>query len=483
MLRFLRKHMRVIIISVAIIFAASVFYGIGVSRFSGAGERTRSIASVNGRPIDTNRFRQIMGRMTSNLPNNLSPQEIMYFQVLALDQTIDFSILLGQAKKKRIKVRGSEVDQAIQGMMKSAGISSKAELEANLKRSGVNLDALKAVIKDEILVQKLVSQIKGQVKVTTDDLREVSARHILIRTRPILASNEAEQIEKETAEEARALALAQEVLAKAKTGQNFSSLAKKYSDDPGSAKKGGDLGYFTKGMMVPEFDEAVFSLKVSEVSGLVKTDFGYHIIKLEDSRLRKFKDSDKDVETQALLEKQEREFTRWFSEIKNKAKVQINDPLMQGYKLRLQGRINEAVTYFLQAISENPTNPYLHLLLGDTYGAIGQEALKLAEYQKAVELNPGDPTLHIVFAKYYEERAKQKEWTKNRNLAIAEYKKASTTAGDDKALRQELADIFKRLGQWKLRSNELAEIKRIEKKEAFEAEIRAKLTMEAEVTP
>ncbi len=82
---------------------------------------------------------------------------------------------------------------------------------------------------------------------------------------------------------------------KIKQGGNFASLAAKYSDDEGTAWKGGDLGYFTTGMMLPEFEKAVFALKPGEVSDVVRTDFGYHIIQLEDSRLRKINTKGKDM--------------------------------------------------------------------------------------------------------------------------------------------------------------------------------------------
>ena len=77
---------------------------------------------------------------------------------------------------------------------------------------------------------------------------------------------------------------AEKVLAELKQGASFAKLAEKYSDDPGSAKKGGELGFIDRGMMVKPFDEAVFSLKKGQISGLVKTRFGYHIIQVEDIR-------------------------------------------------------------------------------------------------------------------------------------------------------------------------------------------------------
>ncbi|MBF8280662.1 MAG: PpiC-type peptidyl-prolyl cis-trans isomerase [Candidatus Magasanikbacteria bacterium] len=80
-----------------------------------------------------------------------------------------------------------------------------------------------------------------------------------------------------------ALAKAEEVLKEVKEGKtSFEELAKKYSQDPGSAAKGGDLGFFSEGMMVPEFENAAFALKKGEVSGIVESQFGYHIIRVDE---------------------------------------------------------------------------------------------------------------------------------------------------------------------------------------------------------
>jgi peptidyl-prolyl cis-trans isomerase D len=75
--------------------------------------------------------------------------------------------------------------------------------------------------------------------------------------------------------------LAEEVLAKARRGEDFATLAKEYSEGP-TKSKGGDLGYFKRGQMTPPFEEAAFKLKKGEISDLVRTEFGYHIIKVED---------------------------------------------------------------------------------------------------------------------------------------------------------------------------------------------------------
>lgn len=103
---------------------------------------------------------------------------------------------------------------------------------------------------------------------------KVRARHILIR--PDEKTPDREKAKKEAREKAES------ILKRIKGGEKFPELAKKYSGDPGSASRAGDLGWFQKGMMVKPFEDAVFTLKKGEVSGIVETQFGYHIILLED---------------------------------------------------------------------------------------------------------------------------------------------------------------------------------------------------------
>jgi parvulin-like peptidyl-prolyl isomerase len=76
----------------------------------------------------------------------------------------------------------------------------------------------------------------------------------------------------------QALTLAQEVLKRAKSGEDIARLANEYSDEPGAGGRGGSLGRFGHGQMVPAFESAAFALKVGEVSGIVESPFGYHII-------------------------------------------------------------------------------------------------------------------------------------------------------------------------------------------------------------
>jgi peptidyl-prolyl cis-trans isomerase D len=99
---------------------------------------------------------------------------------------------------------------------------------------------------------------------------QIRASHILFKT--------------EGKDDAAVKAKAEDVLKQARAGADFSELAKKYSEDDASAKNGGDLDYFARGKMVPEFDQAVFAMQPGQISDLVKTPFGYHIVKLADKK-------------------------------------------------------------------------------------------------------------------------------------------------------------------------------------------------------
>jgi peptidyl-prolyl cis-trans isomerase D len=117
-------------------------------------------------------------------------------------------------------------------------------------------------------------KIKAYYQENINDFREPEkrkARHILLKATP----EDSEQTHKQKAAEAA------DILAKARQGEDFAALAKQYSEGP-SKDQGGDLGYFSSGQMVPAFNDAVFNLKTGDISDVVKTQFGYHIIKLED---------------------------------------------------------------------------------------------------------------------------------------------------------------------------------------------------------
>lgn len=126
-----------------------------------------------------------------------------------------------------------------------------------------------------------------------EDFQEVTARHILIRTQGSQAPLRPGQKELTDAE---ALQKAKDLRAKIIAGASFADIAKADSDDTGSGANGGDLGAFTKGKMVPEFEKAAFSQKIGEVGEPVKTQFGYHLILVEKRETKPFEAAKAEIE-------------------------------------------------------------------------------------------------------------------------------------------------------------------------------------------
>ncbi len=149
---------------------------------------------------------------------------------------------------------------------------------------GFSEQEFRALFETEVLREKLQDQICTNVRTTEE---AVHARHILIRIKTPTPEPVGEGTptptpdpEKIKQAEEEALKLAQEIKAKLDAGADFAELAKEYSEDPGSKDQGGDLGWFTHGSMVPEFEKAAFSLEPGQISDPVKTTFGYHIIQV-----------------------------------------------------------------------------------------------------------------------------------------------------------------------------------------------------------
>jgi len=209
-----------------------------------------------------------------------------------LDQMINSKLLLLAAQKDTtIEVTSKEVEAAVMDQLKKlkSEVSPEA-FEAQLKAEGLTESELRKKyreqIKDQMITDRLISSKLSRVSVSTkevkdffeaykdsipDQLEAVKLSHILLEVKPSLVT--LDSLKKK----------AEMVLDLVKKGEDFAQLASSYSDDP-SGKEGGDLGFFKRGDMIPKFEEAVFTLNPGEVSQVVETEFGYHIIKVEERK-------------------------------------------------------------------------------------------------------------------------------------------------------------------------------------------------------
>jgi len=208
------------------------------------------------------------------------------FRKELLGLMIDQELLYQAAVKGGFAASDQQVEEEF--AKGSQGFKSPEEFETALARNGMDKTSYSSFLKRRLSVDKMLQeQIAKDVKVTDAEVDEFYAGNIekfaipeQIRARHILVKMESGA----TAEQkAAAKKKIEEVLAKAGGGVDFAELAKVYSEGP-SAPQGGDLGLFTRGRMVPAFEEAAFSMKAGEVSGIVETQFGYHIIKVEERK-------------------------------------------------------------------------------------------------------------------------------------------------------------------------------------------------------
>ncbi|MCP1122757.1 peptidylprolyl isomerase [Bacillus sp. AFS018417] len=180
------------------------------------------------------------------------------------------------------------------------------QFDALLKQSGMTEKQLKDSVRAELSMREAVKASITDEEAKANYKPEIKASHILVKDEETAKKVEAE--------------LAQ--------GKSFEDLAKQYSEDTGSKDKGGDLGYFGPGKMVKEFEDAAYKLKKDEISQPVKSQFGYHIIKVTDIKELKPFDQEKDRIKEELVDKkiQDPQFMNdLVTKEMKKADVKIND--------------------------------------------------------------------------------------------------------------------------------------------------------------
>jgi peptidyl-prolyl cis-trans isomerase SurA len=251
----------------------------------------------------------------------------------ALEHLIDKKLLDQKVKELNIKVSDEEIKQAIDDVKRQNNMASQEVLVTALASQGLTYEQYRTQLQEQIEKLKLVSmEVRAKIQVGETEMREYyeanrakyteeetfRARHIFFRTN-----------EKAPAEDIkRSMNTALMVLAEAKGGKDFAELAKSYSEDPAARKDGGALGTFKKGEMMPELEAAILSMKPGEVSELVHTPSGFHIIKLEErtsGKVKSFESVKTEIEDLLYRKKSEERFSQWAKELRSKASIELKD--------------------------------------------------------------------------------------------------------------------------------------------------------------
>lgn len=254
------------------------------------------------------------------------------YKTLVLDQMINTELLAQNAEKEGIKVTDKEIQSSYNDL--KTYVNSDEQIKKSAEDLGISDDFLKEQAKLSLLIQKSQEKFYSEEKVSDSEMKkyydehideykkdEVEASHILIKT------TDDQNKPLPEAEQKKAKEKAEKVLKEVKAGGDFAELAKKYSQDPGSAEQGGSLGTFGKGMMVKEFEDAAFGMEPGQVSNLVKTDFGYHIIKVTDriKETTSFDEAKEGIKEEILKNK----YGEKIAELQKKAKIEKFDKVIE----------------------------------------------------------------------------------------------------------------------------------------------------------
>ncbi|WP_343342642.1 peptidylprolyl isomerase [Terrisporobacter petrolearius] len=241
---------------------------------------------------------------------------------------IDNEVAYQDAQKQNIKIEDSEVNEKF-GQLKDA-LNTNPLYKEKLEKAGVTEDFLKEQIKKDLVVAKYKENFIKDIKISDKEMEayynnhkdqfnieEVKASQILIST----LDKDNKEVSKEEKEKLKEKA--QSILDKIKNNEDFANLAKEYSDDKNSGKDGGDLGYFAKSGKNIEFSKEVFKLDTNQVSNLIETPYGYHIVKVTDKRsvTKSLEDSKDDIKAKILNEK----YTKHIDSLYKNGKITITE--------------------------------------------------------------------------------------------------------------------------------------------------------------
>ncbi|NTV42307.1 MAG: peptidylprolyl isomerase [Syntrophobacteraceae bacterium] len=289
------------------------------------------IAVVNGVAIGRGEFDKAMSRFEKQRnaeEKPATPDEIKAMKERILQSLIDRELLLQEAKKAGVKVDDKEVEEQVANLKKRLG--DEARFKQMLEKWEFNEAQFRDNLRSEMIVRKFLDQHVGAKATVSDQdakayydahpdvfktTEQIRASHILVKVEPdASAEDKTKAKDKMTAVQERI-----------KKGEDFAAVAKEVSDCP-SKEKGGDLNFFSKGMMVAPFEEAAFGLSPGSVSDIVETQFGYHLIKVTEKKPEGTRayDEVKGPVQQHLKQQRYAELrNKYMEELRSKAKIEV----------------------------------------------------------------------------------------------------------------------------------------------------------------
>jgi peptidyl-prolyl cis-trans isomerase SurA len=295
----------------------------------------RIVAVINGEMICLSELQKWSSLYTREVdrsnPTMSENEKLKAAQEKILDQLINQKLLDQEAKRLKIEVSKKEIDQAIEDVQKRNSFSRRELLNA-LKHEGLTLDTYREQIAQEIKKVRLVEyEIKSKLNITEDAIKDYYIKNMAkpeiregVRIQQIFLAIPQQANEEKIVE---VKALGKGILSSLEKGEDFGMLAQQFSQDP-SAQAGGDLGFFKKGELLPILEETVYRLKEGEVSPLIQSQAGFHIVRVLEKRegdvkLDGWMKSRDQIKSILYQKESERMFEQWLKNLREKAFIEI----------------------------------------------------------------------------------------------------------------------------------------------------------------
>lgn len=311
----------------------------------GCSTANKVVATVNGQDITLGNYEKLLALNKSSMESYYG-SEIWSTEIedgktyedalrdMVLQTMIGSEVIYQQAEKEKVAPTDKQVQEQIDSFNES--IKDDTEYQAEIKKMGIDDNFLKFQFARDLANSNLQKKFEEDTKISESEMKKyydenkdsfytdtVTASHILLKTQ----DDEGKELSDEKKKEAKKKA--EEALAKVKAGEDFAEVAKEYSQDS-SASNGGELGTFGRGQMVTEFEDAAFGMKAGEISDIVETQYGYHIIKVTD-RVDKQESYD-DVKDQIKSTLASQEYTEYVEKLKSDSKIEEKEDIVKSAK-------------------------------------------------------------------------------------------------------------------------------------------------------
>jgi len=297
--------MRCVLCRLVLLVMVAAMFGAGCSgetplpatpTATGGSSPTEGLAAlVNGQPITIEDYEKQIYQVEAffeqeglDLESQEGRDRLAQASRQVLEQMIDQVLISQAAMEMGISISDAELEAKIEEIIEQSG--GQEAFEQSLQDTGTSYEDFRQMLLDQLLSEAVFSAITASIDSVAE---QVHARHILLSTRE----------------------RAEEVLARLQGGEDFAFMAKEYSEDVSSRERGGDVGFFPRGVMPPEVEDAAFALEVGETSELVQSQFGFHILQVLEKEER-------EIAPEIFENLRQQTFMQWLYERRESAAIE-----------------------------------------------------------------------------------------------------------------------------------------------------------------